>query len=804
MKRYSTLLIVFCPALSFAQNIGINTTGLAPAATNMLEVLQPSTTTNTIGIYSRHSGNTAGNTYYGFQAIADGTAGLAHIAAYLSASGATNNYALIVPSSGGKVGIGLTAPTMLLDVTSATTTVGESSIRGASTGNAAVYGMQGSITSITNTAAGVYGSSSGATGQTFGVLGINTSTTANAAGVRGFASGATGATFGVWGENASSISDAAGVYGSASTTTNGTSWAAPIAGVMGKAGTNPSQFHAGVYGFQIGSGNNSGGVVGAFSSAIWGGLGYTDGAGSSFGGFFNGNARATGYLLVGNPVAPSSTASSSTQVFYSSSLDAGAAGWSQTLVCGAAATAWTFSFTSNNGVLTYNNSGARSFNYLYSPVIWIPAGVTSITEEGHFSCTLEDSFDGVYLEYSLNGGAWTKITVFSIGAYNDALVEGSNTICTADDIQSAWTAGFPGPFNGPFRCAVGTAGNWIRFRFVGREDGADATGQFDLYGFSVGGILPATVGGPFATGNIYAEKNVYAGSNALVGDVAEYFKVDVHTEPGDLIAMKSYTGDEYTISVQAYNPYVIGIHSTNPTVTLNQPSGAPVCLTGRVPVKVCGENGTIQIGDYLTSASLKGYAMKAAKSCFIIGRALANFEEKGTGKILCMVETGWYNPANNYNQSGGRFFIKNDNTSVIVNDASVKEDSRIFITLRDNAGGHWISNVSEGSFTVNISKSSKKNIPFDYFIDNTISPTSDSRGISVRDDEKKTIKETTAGKSTNETTTIKKTTLPEYTGEMPPGDPPNSENGWIWSKATGYIMTKDLSAINPKTPNEKK
>jgi hypothetical protein len=97
------------------QNISINTTGAVPTTASMLEVKQPSGTTNTFGIYVEHTGATAGNTYYALQAITNG-AGLNKIAAYLSASGGTNNYALIIPSGGGSVGIGTTSPASLLDV----------------------------------------------------------------------------------------------------------------------------------------------------------------------------------------------------------------------------------------------------------------------------------------------------------------------------------------------------------------------------------------------------------------------------------------------------------------------------------------------------------------------------------------------------------------------------------------------------------------------------------------------------------------------------------------------------------------
>lgn len=100
--------------ITFAQNVGVNTTGTIPSATNMFEVLQPSATNNTVGIYVEHSGTPT--TGYAFKAIANGV-GVNNVAAYLSATnGTTSNYALIVPSNSGNVGIGTTTPGSLLEI----------------------------------------------------------------------------------------------------------------------------------------------------------------------------------------------------------------------------------------------------------------------------------------------------------------------------------------------------------------------------------------------------------------------------------------------------------------------------------------------------------------------------------------------------------------------------------------------------------------------------------------------------------------------------------------------------------------
>jgi len=98
-----------------SQEFSFNISGAVNSTNSMVEVLQPSTTANTAGIYVSHSGAITG-TGYGLYSLKTG-ASTTNIASYFSASGATNNYALIVPSGGGNVGIGTTSPSELLHVT---------------------------------------------------------------------------------------------------------------------------------------------------------------------------------------------------------------------------------------------------------------------------------------------------------------------------------------------------------------------------------------------------------------------------------------------------------------------------------------------------------------------------------------------------------------------------------------------------------------------------------------------------------------------------------------------------------------
>ena len=69
---------------------------------------------------------------------------------------------------------------------------------------------------------------------------------------------------------------------------------------------------------------------------------------------------------------------------------------------------------------------------------------------------------------------------------------------------------------------------------------------------------------------------------------------------------------------------------------------ALVTLVGRVPVKVSLENGSILIGDPLTSSSVPGVAMKATRPGPIIGKALASYTQATTdNKIMVYVSLGW-------------------------------------------------------------------------------------------------------------------------------------------------------------------
>ena len=163
----------------------------------------------------------------------------------------------------------------------------------------------------------------------------------------------------------------------------------------------------------------------------------------------------------------------------------------------------------------------------------------------------------------------------------------------------------------------------------------------------------ATNGDVHAAGDLFAA-SATVGTSTNPGDLAE--RVDVapeeFIEPGDVLVVDPDETDRYRRSSSAYAAEVAGVVSTNPTITIGRgrtESTSVMAMVGRVPVKMSAENGPIERGDLLVTATLAGYAMRydparddGLRTVSIIGVALEPLEE-GTGKKMALVRTGWIN-----------------------------------------------------------------------------------------------------------------------------------------------------------------
>ena len=132
-----------------------------------------------------------------------------------------------------------------------------------------------------------------------------------------------------------------------------------------------------------------------------------------------------------------------------------------------------------------------------------------------------------------------------------------------------------------------------------------------------------------------------------IADLAEWIHyTGTQPQPGDVLML----GDEATSVTQASGAYrqtLIGVVTTTPAQVYGTDDGHSVAmaLTGRVPVRVSLENGPIVAGDYLTSSSNPGVAMRASQPGKAIGIALGGYDGTGAASVMTQLSTAFANPA---------------------------------------------------------------------------------------------------------------------------------------------------------------
>lgn len=132
-------------------------------------------------------------------------------------------------------------------------------------------------------------------------------------------------------------------------------------------------------------------------------------------------------------------------------------------------------------------------------------------------------------------------------------------------------------------------------------------------------------------------------------DLAEYFDIEEVTAvvPGMITAIDSDNAGVLTLSNGKYDKKVVGVVSGANGLSSGMFMGQrksiahgshPIALTGRAYVYASDENGEIEPGDFLTTSSIPGYAMKARKMKkargAIIGKAMSSIDENGFVLIL--------------------------------------------------------------------------------------------------------------------------------------------------------------------------
>jgi hypothetical protein len=173
------------------------------------------------------------------------------------------------------------------------------------------------------------------------------------------------------------------------------------------------------------------------------------------------------------------------------------------------------------------------------------------------------------------------------------------------------------------------------------------SGTLGTNGFNPSGGLPSGWGGGVHTWDIAVEGSGRAKGGFASGgwDLAEKFNNHDRTlEPGDVVVADLDAPERLIPSERAYQENLLGVISENPGFLLGVSWEDPrnptaLALSGRVPVKVNAEGGPIKIGDFLTSSSERGHAMKAGRSGRVIGMALEAFDgtKARTGKVVVFI-----------------------------------------------------------------------------------------------------------------------------------------------------------------------
>lgn len=346
------------------------------------------------------------------------------------------------------------------------------------------------------------------------------------------------------------------------------------------------------------------------------------------------------------------------------------------------------------GVVTQNGAGGTSTTTdvsLTTPNITGTAGTISATGQSITLGTITTA--GTQTGISITTGAAAAGTV---NAINIGAASGASTTKTAIVIGASWNNsikgansttgtsiniiggdGSTGPSGGVTIDASATFATTAGAVNIGNTSassvviGNGTSGETDVIQFPTStcttsgtaeGVIFKAAGTQeghfcFASGTgmkIFANSTITSGT-----DVAEnYSDVGNVLEPGDLVVLDVSGPVKSIVKTEtAYADNIFGVVSTNPGVELSDISESngstelihpkPIALTGRIPTKVSTENGNIATGDYLTSSSTPGIAMKATHAGYVIGQALENYTNGGIGKILVFARTAYFNGLSN-------------------------------------------------------------------------------------------------------------------------------------------------------------
>ncbi len=138
-------------------------------------------------------------------------------------------------------------------------------------------------------------------------------------------------------------------------------------------------------------------------------------------------------------------------------------------------------------------------------------------------------------------------------------------------------------------------------------------------------------------------------------DIAEFFPSLQNLTAGEVVKIDINNPEHVVRSASAYENMVVGIVSTQPGITLGSNNGNAyaIALAGRVPVQISNLSENISPGDYVTTSTLSGKAMKATGTGRVIGQALENWSpSSGKSEIVVFINNSWFENMPTIDQGG--------------------------------------------------------------------------------------------------------------------------------------------------------
>lgn len=201
-------------------------------------------------------------------------------------------------------------------------------------------------------------------------------------------------------------------------------------------------------------------------------------------------------------------------------------------------------------------------------------------------------------------------------------------------------------------------------------------------------------------------------------DIAEWYETEIGVEEGDVVMVTDNTITYEAPGVNALSgnlegtiknnisilakateeKTIIGVVSSDPAQTIGRAIVAsstnphPIAFSGRVPVKVNDEGGSIKIGDRISISSIPGIGKKAENGESTVGIALESFNNS-EGMIMIFINLGQNTLSNSI--SGGaiqtNWWNVDELTGRIISTFALDMNSKEIINVRNilSSSGNW-------------------------------------------------------------------------------------------------------------------